>query len=367
MTVPKETTWSLDPHTVAKHEILRRYLQRWFPILNTYHGRVTYIDGFCGPGRYIGGEPGSPLVALDAALNHRKTLVGEIVFWFVDERADRIEHLKSELNQLNLPSHFRVVPTTGIFHEKLSVGLDNLEKKQAAIAPTFAFIDPFGFSGIPFRLVERLLSKTRCEVFINFQVDSINRWLDHPNTEISKHFADLFGTESCFDISQTAPNRVAALRNLYQEQLGRIAKFIRYFEMRDYNDKIQYYMFFASNHPLGHVKMKEAMWAVDPDGGFRFSDHTNPGQQILFEADHTLTLWPILRQRFMGQQVLTDSILKFVNDETAFLETHMKGTLKKHLDDKLAPNERISVSETKKDGKKWRWGTFPPGVLVQFP
>jgi three-Cys-motif partner protein len=59
----------------------------------------VYIDGFSGPGRYTGGEPGSPLVALDVAINHRQTLDGEIAFWFMDERQDRIDHLAK-----NLPS-----------------------------------------------------------------------------------------------------------------------------------------------------------------------------------------------------------------------------------------------------------------------
>lgn len=57
MTVPKETIWPLDPHTLAKHEILRRYLEAWFPIVGRYSHRIVYIDGFAGPGRYAGGEP----------------------------------------------------------------------------------------------------------------------------------------------------------------------------------------------------------------------------------------------------------------------------------------------------------------------
>lgn len=34
MAAPKTTTWNLDPHTRAKHEILRRYLEAWTPILS---------------------------------------------------------------------------------------------------------------------------------------------------------------------------------------------------------------------------------------------------------------------------------------------------------------------------------------------
>ena len=69
MAVPQEILWPIGPHTKAKHEILKKYLQRWFPILNKYYKRVVYIDGFCGPGRYEGGELGSPLIALKAALS----------------------------------------------------------------------------------------------------------------------------------------------------------------------------------------------------------------------------------------------------------------------------------------------------------
>ncbi len=34
MTTPSDTTWKIEPHTQAKHEILRRYLGGWFPILD---------------------------------------------------------------------------------------------------------------------------------------------------------------------------------------------------------------------------------------------------------------------------------------------------------------------------------------------
>ena len=65
--VPKDTIWPIEPHTAAKHQILRKYLDAWLPILGTYNNRMLYIDGFAGPGEYTGGEPGSPIIALEAA------------------------------------------------------------------------------------------------------------------------------------------------------------------------------------------------------------------------------------------------------------------------------------------------------------
>jgi three-Cys-motif partner protein len=366
MAVPKKTIWSLDAHTLAKHEILKRYLQCWFPILNTYHGRIIYIDGFCGPGRYSKGEIGSPIIALDVAATHRKALGGEIVFWFIDEREDRINHLKSELKGISIPSHFKVHAESGDFREKLEALLNRIDQDKQILAPTFVFIDPFGFAGIPFALVSRLLQKKRCEVLITFMVDAINRFLEHPDEQIVGHIDELFGAPDCINRALASPDRINALRDIYQQRLKSVAKFVRYFEMRDANNRVQYFLFFASNHPLGHVKMKEAMWATDADGNFRFSDATNPLQSVLFEADFTAPLWVILHSRFAGQEVLTDRILEFVNDETAFLGKHMKATLKKHLDE-VQPSKRILVRATKADGKNWRRGSFPPGVFVTFP
>ncbi len=87
----------------------------------------------------------------------------------------------------------------------------------------------------------------------------------------------------------------------------------------------------------------------------------------LFGADHTQALWPLIHRRFAGQEVLTDCILEFVNDETAFLGTHMKATLKNHYGPSIPESQRILVRPKKADGKMWRKGTFPEGVFVTFP
>src|SRR5688572_18089678 len=101
MAAPKTTTWRLEPHTRAKHEILRRYLQAWTPILSKSGSpRILYIDGFAGPGRYAGGEDGSPVIALQAALRHRERIHSEICFLFIEEdreRAAMLEQIVAEI------------------------------------------------------------------------------------------------------------------------------------------------------------------------------------------------------------------------------------------------------------------------------
>ena len=97
------------------------------------------------------------------------------------------------------------------------------------------------------RDIERLLTHPRCEVFITFMVDAINRFLDHPKDSVVQHIVDAFGTDEATRIAETPGNRIERLRTLYQSRLQRVAEYVRYFEMRDRQDRPQYYLFFATN------------------------------------------------------------------------------------------------------------------------
>jgi three-Cys-motif partner protein len=363
MVTPKDTIWEIEPHTLAKHEILRRYLGAWFPILGAYNKRIVYIDGFCGPGKYKGGEAGSPIVALEEALKHSLRLAGnQLTFLFMDERSDRIAHLTNELQGLTLPSNFSVHAVTGQFESELTNLLDGLESSGSQLAPTFAFIDPFGFRGLPFDLVRRLLENAKTEVFVNVMVDVINRFLEHPDAQTRQHIVDLFGTQQVLQVAQNCYGRIDALRLLYQEQLSQCARFVRYFEMRDCHGRTIYYLFFAGNHPLGHVRIKEAFWKVDPTSGYCFSDATNPNQLVLFETDETPNLAADLVQVFANQRATVQTIKKYVEDETPFITTHMRGALKL-----LEEENRVVVAEFKQNGGKRRKRTYPEDAVVEFP
>jgi GMT-like wHTH domain len=82
---PKTTIWDLEPHTAAKHEILRRYLQAWAPILSQGNfPQLVFVDGFAGPGRYSKGEEGSPLIAVKAAVEQPRPIRAQVDFHFIE-------------------------------------------------------------------------------------------------------------------------------------------------------------------------------------------------------------------------------------------------------------------------------------------
>ncbi len=362
MTKPSETLWEIEPHTKAKHEILRRYLGAWFPILGSKLPRIVYIDGFCGPGRYLGGEDGSPVIALKEALKQPVLATSEVSFLFIDARADRIMHLENELSSFKIPSNFHVNPIINEFDSTLTGILNDLQAKGHQLAPTFAFIDPFGFTGAPFSVVERLLCNPRTEVFINIMIEFVNRFAEHPTPAIQQHIKNLLGA-SDVEINEVinSQDRKLAFRQLYQKKLHKHAKFVRFFEMYDNGGNLIYYLFFASNHPLGHKKMKEALWKVDSQGGFKFSDRTNPNQPVLFDLDPSFDLAKELKKQFRGTTQFSENVLTFVDDKTAYTESQAKKALVQ-----LENIKEISVDQTKTDGKKRIKFKFPDGVVIHF-
>jgi three-Cys-motif partner protein len=295
-------------------------------------------------------------------MHHRQTLEGEITFWFMDERQDRIDHLQQELASMAIPKHFKIAVECNRFAENLTQALDSIDQNGLRMAPTFALVDPFGFLGIPYSLIRRLLSHQRCEALITFMVDAINRFLEHPDDAIVSHIVDAFGTEEALKIAHGPGDRRERLRQLYQEQLRRIARFVRYFEMRDQQGRIQYYLFFATNSSLGHLKMKEAMWGVDPLGEFRFSDATNPDQTVLFNEPNLGELASFIHARFAGRAPMSaEDVRVFVENQTAYLKKHM--TLALHG---LEHDGSLFVQPTKADGAKRKANSYPDSAVLEF-
>jgi three-Cys-motif partner protein len=362
MAAPKQTIWQIEPHTRAKHEILRRYLQAWMVILSQgKFPEILYIDGFAGPGEYTGGEIGSPIIALDTALGYRPPLTAKVHFLFVEKEPDRADHLRNLVASKTVPTNFRRLIEGGVTFESAFEKRYQEFVRNGRLIPTFAFIDPFGWTGAPFSLVRKILSQRSCEVFVNFMYEEINRFIGHRDQVAN--FDSFFGTsewKKC--VGETDPQkRNRCLHDLYLRQLHTAAKYVRSFEMSNARDVVDYYLFYATNELLGLKKMKEAMWRVDESGEFRFSDATDPNQLVLFEKVPNL---PALKERllsaFAGREASVDDIEKFVIVETAFRETHYKGVLKE-LEAKTGQLKIVRAAPRR------RVGTFgDPSMIVRF-
>ena len=361
------TIWPSTPHTKAKHQILEEYLNAWFPILSRWNGRIVFLDGFAGPGKYSKGEDGSPIIAINTILNHPRFISNsksEMIFLFIDNDKSRSKILSKTLSEkfTALPTNIHYDIKTTNFSDSIKSLLDKIESDGLSLAPTFAFIDPFGYSDFPMELVVRLLNYNKCEVLINFMSRDINRFRDQSHEPALDR---LFGTTKWRDANsiRNTSARIDMLLKIYVNELKNRtgAKFVRTFRMTDSNGKIIYDLVFATKNHRGMENMKKAMLKVMRNGSYSFSDSSIPGQTYLFEYVDELKEENIgaqnIFEKFRGQTVSSFEIRDYVLADTPFRK--WKPMLK--ILEKERPSKIVSVSK-----RKTKALTYVDGCMVQF-
>lgn len=368
MPAPRTTTWAIEPHTQVKHIILKKYLDAWFPILSRWNGRILVIDGFAGPGIYDGGEPGSPIIAIDTFLHHSHISLSsrEVVFIFIEEKPERMEMLKQQIQARYSPELVdNILFYNSKFDDTVTSVLDEIEQQRKKLAPTFAFVDPFGFSDTPMSTLGRILRQDSAEILVNFMHGFVQRFINNPDETIARHYDGLFGTSAWRGIAATdipTKERERRIHDLYQTQLhANGARYVRSFRLRNKSNQTEYFLFFATNHPLGLDKMKQAMWRADPTGAYDFSDFTDSSSPVLFTMEPDFTaLETAITSRYSGKIATVAEIESFVVTETPYHSSQYKTNV-------LAPLERSGRVECIDSHLRKRRFTYPkPEMRLKF-
>ena len=324
------TVWDANPHTLVKHAILREYLKRWLPILTRQANKlgvqsreILFIDGFAGPGEYKGGEPGSPVIALNEALDHAVQFPRPVRMLFIEHRADRFNRLQQVLAPLlqkaSSSQNIRAVePREGECDTVLNEMLTDFEHRQIRFGPALAFLDQFGYGAVSMDLIRRILSFPQCEVFSYLDYKDMNRWITDANKAVT--FTRAFGGEEwsqCVDLpeKQRRDMLLALYKRAIKDRAG--AKYVVSFLMYDKNDIPLYWLIFCTNNIRGIDEMKKAMWKVDESGEFRFSDRDDPSQlALLSNAFDEAWLADELVNRLGGKTMTVEEVYEFVLTET---------------------------------------------------
>lgn len=302
--------WEVPPHTLAKLQIIGRYLYLWFTIVgsNPENRRLVYIDGFAGPGRYTNANKSSPLVALQAAKDamarfpdrFRET---EFCFLFVEKNPKFAGTLNEAISAIPWPLQFKWEVENSSFEEKVGGILEDFRRERKQLAPTFAFIDPFGATGLPFKVIAEILSHPTCEVLLNLDSDGIGRLVTAQSVEKNQAHLDLLfggsGWRTELDPRLPMPQLSAQILSLYKKRLRSVAPYVFAFAMNSREGQLNYHLVFASLYHLGLEKMKEAMKAVDQTGTYSFSDDT-VGQQMLVFDFNAPEIWAQKMQQALG-------------------------------------------------------------------
>jgi three-Cys-motif partner protein len=363
MSTDRGVLWPFKRHTLAKHQILRWYLDAWLAILGSgsyAKPDLVLIDGFAGPGRYRGGEKGSPLLMLDAYLEHSARITARCHLYFIEENAARTQHLRDQFAAYELPSSVDVEVITGSFDGEFPSLIDRLRTRFGGLPPTFAFIDPFGAGGISVALTTPLLSLPRCELLVYVPIAHLARFVDHPDLVATLN--TLYGSQVWRRATETSvlEERKRILHDLFLAEVGKKAELVRSFEITPDVGHNTYYLFFGTSNERGLQRMKDAMWRVDPHGGTRFRDSTTVDHPVLFEEKPDLTrLLELLREQFNKRWFTIEEAQRFTLRSTPFRDNaHLKGPT-------LKPAETRGELEVERPAGKPS-GSFTPGTRMRF-
>jgi three-Cys-motif partner protein len=287
---PNPAYWAqYGPFQHVKHELIRCYLNGWFPKLGTWAGRVLYVDTHAGRGRY----ESSPLVGLRTLLNHsyREKLLNasEFNFLFIERDPANLAALGTELDRLRpLPARVNVSTSEGDAFEKLSSILADLRQDRARMAPAFLFVDPYGFK-IPAQLLGDLTKAGRVELFINVmwrELDMLVQQRPERGTPPAETLDEIFGSDRW---------RTEVIGSDVDERLGRAIPLIaRGIGARWWTSAVRmvtggqatrYLLLHLTNSDDGRDLMKECAWSVSPAGEFMVRRSDNSDQQFLIKPE----------------------------------------------------------------------------------
>jgi len=339
MPTPKTVLWDRDPHTGAKHDLLRNYLAAWLPILLPTFRRATYAEGFAGPGVYRGGEPGSPIIALQVIGKHRGLFDGirHLNLLFVEESAGRCKHLEGQLDQAieaigGLPVGVELRPP--VTADCASALPELLDESGAWGAPMLVLLDSWGGPDVPHKLLERIARNKAGEVLVTFGPNFLSRFGQDEQHATAGDLA--FGDASWRGVFDVASDQKRAfLVQAYRDSLSSAGfSYVLGFEMVD-DFGSQLWLMFGTNDKTGLEKMKDAMWDVDPVYGVRYRDPHDPSQMMLDIVDQpdVAPLAAMLSADLRDGARTLDQLRDFALTQTVYRPKHVRPLVQKLLSD----------------------------------
>ncbi len=342
MAVPTGILWERDPHTEAKHTLLRLYMSAWFPIMARQYcdTGITFFDGFAGPGEYTNAQDSSPVIAMEQALRSDVTCYGaQTRLVFVEDHQGRAKHLRKHLAD-RFP-HANGLPGLMMRLHRGKCG-DLFEQAIADVGgwagPVFANLDGWG-ADADYEIVRRISQQPSSEVLVTFEEQFFIRFA-RGDQEAGER---VFGHSDWRRVDGlSAAEKTPFLLELYREGLHSAGfPYVLTFEMIDEGGH-SLHLFFGTTNPVGVRRFKDALWKVDGVSGQRFRDPRDPNQ-LSFDMQHPdFTPLESRIREMLGQR--DHSMAEFrehVLLETIYKEAHVKRAV-----DRLIEQRKVELAQT---------------------
>ena len=305
--LPGEDPPPIEPHSIAKHEVIYEYVKRYIGILcsgiRQSELKLTLVDGFCGGGLYFDQQAeeirhGSPLRLLQAVkdgeadaaagrlaagINTPVSLAAE--FHFVDHQKPTLDYLNSTLIEhgwkprLGEDIHLHLTDFEAVC-DKI---VDAISARGRARRSIF-LLDQYGYTDVPFPLIKRIFaSLPHAEILFTFATDALTNYLCDKNRDYYKNNMEHIGLEldidTLLDADESDPDWRFFVESQLSDALRRSsgAEFFTPFFIVSGQSQRAYWLVHLSNHQRARDAMTKVHWQFQN----HFAHYGGPGTRML--------------------------------------------------------------------------------------
>jgi three-Cys-motif partner protein len=354
---PTDTLWRSQPRTLLKHQVYRQYLHCWMGKICQTFRNAAIVDAFAGPGAYLDGPDGSPVVIAKTFLEHsRQERFGALRLICLEMREDRRDYLAARMAALPRVPRLRwTVPPAGSVRERFRQ-LHAAAHEGEQGTPVLWILDPFDYSSAPFGLIRECMRAPRDEVLITWFADELYRFRADPGKAraIDTHFGTTEWQQARQVNGESAGK--AELLKIYEDSLQSLpGVHTGAFEVASKNETARYALILATHSDSGLECFNQMKWRMDPYRG-RQASEKRLGQPSLFDDDPLLAPLRPWLESLAGTAVNFDDLTQEAG-RRGFKETHMRTVLTDLAEDGLA------VREEPLDYTRTPW---PSGSRIRF-
>jgi three-Cys-motif partner protein len=358
--------------SIIKARITSKYFWAWakviIPTAKQHGSRIAYIDLFAGPGRYKDGTTSTPLIILERAISD-PDMRQMLVTLFNDKDSGNAQDLQRAIAALPGIEELRYKPQ--VQNQEVGTEIVQLFSKMS-LAPTFFFVDPWGYKGLSLGLINSVLKNWGCDCVFFFNYNRVSMGL--PNEIVRDHMNVLFGEQRADRVrerlSGLSPDEretliVEELSEALKEMGG---KFVLPFTFRnDTGSRTTHHLIYVSKAFRGYEIMKEIMARESSEltqgvASFEYSPASGK-YPVLFDLTTPLEdLEDELLRHFAGRELTMKDVYMEHNVGRPFISRNYKralGNLEERGELKADPP---AAKRRMHKGER----TFPDDVKVKF-
>lgn len=291
--------------TKAKHDLLRRYLERFaYKILHGY-GAADFIDGFSGPWenkdrtRFRDTSFGIALETLNTAAANLaeqgkparvRCIFNEKDTAAAKDLADFVERVRPEF------PHVEIHALTGSFEDN-APQIDRLATHPFRLV----FVDPTGWTGYPLDAL-KTVCRGRCELILNFMHEHIQRHLYHPSEDRERWLRAIVGDDIAAEFAGRelpAEDIRAAVLRMFKTELRFVYACHSPIEMVE-KRRLHFSMIYGTSAADGVFVLREVEKKALPDHEWKVKDRRARGQLSMFDdEEHSPGPYGVMRSRHL--------------------------------------------------------------------